>query len=484
MQTDQTQPVSLRELAATLFIYKCTILALALAFGIAATVFSWIQPMIYQSSVQIWAQDQSPGLRGTSQYATDSAARVKMVLSNVYEVVYSRQVLESTMERCGVLNPASSEDPVAAQSARDELVSKLGKAIRLEAPKGSDFGTTQIFFIRLKDPDPDRAQALLTALLDSFRQRYEQLSAEQAQHLYRDTTTQVEKSREQLAVAVTAFDEFVRQLEGGMGELNSMGGAPGGDSELRRALATINDRLLPAETDLKLQQALLMQFERLEMDRTPLVDVPASLIRDYPALEQSIRELTGARVQLSSVAARVTIENPEYQTALERLRLLESVFLDEVKRAASAVRKEIAAKTEAVDFMRTEKEQYLARVAELTNRFVEFDGLRQEMTQRRAIVVDAEKRRSDAAHALATAAQETLFATIDGPRTSTKPVSPNRRLNVLIGTLLGLVTGVGLAFLTRQFSLVVRSETDLVDITSGLIVVSVPRVKRPLHKAG
>src|SRR5262249_30739533 len=134
-------------------------------------------------------------------------------------------------------------------------------------------------------------------------------------------------------------------------------------------------------------------------------------------------------------------------------------------------------------FMRGQRNIYLERIAELTNRYVEFDGLRQEMTQCRAIVADAEKRRSDAAHALLTAAQETLFATLDGPRTTTNPVSPRRQLNVVVGTLLGLVTGIGIAFLARQFSQIVRSETDLAGIADGMLIVSVPKVRKPLQMA-
>jgi uncharacterized protein involved in exopolysaccharide biosynthesis len=325
---------------------------------------------------------------------------------------------------------------------------------------------------------------MLSALLDAFRQRYEQLSAEQAQHLHVETTIQVQKSREQLAEAAREFEEFVKDLEGGMAELNSMAGSPGGDSELRRTLAMLNDRLIPAESELLVQQAFLDQLERAELNKAELVDVPATVIREHASLDQALRELTSARVQMSAVAARLTAENPEYMATAERLKKLESVYVDEVRRAARAVRKEISAKSEAVEYMRAEKEQYVARLAELTNQFVKFDGLRQELSQRRAIVSDAEKRSSDAAHAQLTAAQEILFATIDGPRTGTNPVSPRRQLNTMIGTVLGLVLGVGLAFLARQFSQIVRSEADLAEIGNGIVVVSVPRVKRPLHKAG
>jgi len=485
MQLEQTQPVSLRELASTLFIYKWTILFLTLVFGVGAAVVSVFMPDVYEASVQMWAQDQSPGLRGTSNYADDSAARLKIVLSNVREVIFSRHVLQATLEKCG---PQTSAPAVEANdSSRQELVdqelSRLAKAIRLEAPKGSDFGMTPIFFVRLRDGEPERANQVLVALLESFQKRYEALTAEQAQHLYTETTLQVEKSREQLANAARDFENFVKELEGGMSELNSMGGSPG-DSELRRGLGTVNERLVPAEADLATQLKLFEQIEiaRAGSNESPIV--PGAFVRDYPAFDLAARELSTTRIQMDATAARLTPENPEFQSVEERVRLAEETYRKEIDKVIEAARRDIAAKTEAITFLRTQKDEYLGRLAALADRFVEFDGLKQELAQRRLIVADAERRRSDAAHARLTAAQETLFATMDGPRSSIKPVSPKRQLNVAIGTLLGLLTGIGLAFLARNYSQVVRSESDLAGLAENLMIVSVPKVRSPLQKVG
>jgi len=485
MQLEQTQPVSLRELASTLFIYKWTILVLTLFFGVGAAVVSIFLPDVYEASVQMWAQDQSPGLRGTSSYAADSAARVKIVLSNVREVIFSRQVLEATLRQC---EPQSADTAVEENDpSRQELVDKeltrLAKAFQLEAPKGSDFGMTPIFFVRLRDKDPERARQLLAALLESFQKRYEALTAEQAQHLVTETTIQADKSREQPVDAASEFDTFVKELEGGMSELNSMGGSPG-DSELRRGLSTVNERLVPAEADLATQLKFLEQIETARAGSSESLIVPGTFIRDYPAFDLAARELTTTRIQMDATAARLTPENPEFQAAEERVRLAVETYRKEIDKVIEAVRRDIAAKAEAIAFLRTQKDECLGRLSALADRFVEFDGLKQELAQRRLIVADAERRRSDAAHALLTAAQETLFATIDGPRSSIKPVSPKRRMNVAIGTLLGLLIGIGLAFLARNYSQIVRSEADLAGLAENLMIVSVPNVRTPLQKVG
>ena len=49
-------------------------------------------------------------------------------------------------------------------------------------------------------------------------------------------------------------------------------------------------------------------------------------------------------------------------------------------------------------------------------------------------------------------------------------------------TLLGLLIGVGLGFLAREYSHTVRSEADLVGLADELVIVSVPKVRSPLKK--
>jgi uncharacterized protein involved in exopolysaccharide biosynthesis len=334
----------------------------------------------------------------------------------------------------------------------------------------------------VRDESPDRAGRLLDALLGAFQARYGELSAQQAQDLLAETTRLVEKSREDLKAAEHRFDSFVANLKGGLSELNALGGAPGGDSELRRGLTTINDRLVAARADLKVQLAFFEQLQSMRPESGDTIIVPSQLVRDYPGLQESTRELTVARSQMRDVSARSHSVLPEYQAAADRLQLIEQAYRGEVNHAMLAMEREITAKSQAVTFLSQQGEDYARRLAELSNKYVEFDGLREELRQRRLIVDDAERRRSDAAHARLTAAKEVLFSIIDGPRTSTKPVSPQRSLNVAVGLVLGLITGVGLALLLRQYSHTVRSEIDLAAVDDQLVVVSIPKIRRPLER--
>ena len=486
MDSTTTQPTSLREVAGTLFIYKWTIVLATLVSGGTALVVSLVQPEVYEASVQMLAQDQSPGLRGTSNYASDSAVRVKLILTNLREVLLSRPVLLTTLERAGLVDGGAAGDELdpAQTAAVDSRIEKLRKAVRIDAPKGSDYGATPNFFLRVRDKEPQVAHRLLTTLLEAFRERHEQLSAEQANHLLRETNLQLEKSREQLVAIEQQYQTFVEGLQGGLPELTSLSGSPGADSELRKALVSVNDALVPAEAALKAQQSFLEQMKQAHVQIGDPLVVPGAFIREYPGLEAAARELATVRLQMDSVAARQKPQHPNYQESLERLRLSEATYVEEIDRSIEGVSRDAAIKSASVEFLRQKREGYLRQLAQLADKYVEFEGLKEQLRQRRLIVESSEKRRSDAAHEVLTAAQEVLFSAVDSPRTSAHPVSPNRTTNIALGTLAGLLAGIGLAFLARHYSQTVRSDADLAGLVDRLPIVSVPRVRVPFVRAG
>ncbi len=485
MENTTTQPASLREQAATLFIYKWTILLATLLVGGGAVAVSLLQPEVYEASAQMLAQDQSPGLRGTSLYASDAAARLKLILTNLREVIMSRPVLIATLQEAGVLDPSIVADNAGAAQAGaiDSEVARLRAAIRTDAPKGSDFGATPIFFLRVRDRDPAAAHRLLLALIESFQKRHQQLSAEQANHLLRETSLQLNKSREQLRSTEEQYQSFVESLGGGLPEMTSLSGSPGADSELRRALVSINEALVPAEAALKAQISFRDQMQQAHTQTGDLMVVPGVFIRDYPGLDLAARELATVRGLMDAVAARNTPQHPEYQATSERLRRVEQTYRDEISRSVQAIEREIATKTESLEFLHEKQQVYARELSGLANKHVEFEGLKEELRQRRLIVEGSERRRSDAAHAVLTASQEVLFSAVDSPRAGSKPVSPQRTMNAALGTLIGLLIGIGLALVARNYSQTVRSESDLAALADRLPIVSVPRVYAPFQRA-
>ncbi len=479
MQSTTDRPVSPRELANTIFIYQRMILLCTVLVGGAALVISYLEPKTWEASVKVWAQDQSAALRRANDHAPEIQTRVKMVLSNLRELIFARSVLEETLVRCAAAEQADPPDAAHLEEQGD----RLRRAITIEAPKGSDFGTTEIFFVRLRDRDPSHAERLLQSLLDAFHKRYEQLSTEQANHLYDEIRLQVGESRQLLGQSEQNLEAFVSELGADLLELHTLVNTTGGESDLRKSLNSVNERLTPALIELQERTRFLDQVQKARLSPEPIV-VPAFLLHEYGALDETSRSLVKAHLDLDAVAARYKPDHSEYRSTEDRLRRTEQTCRAQADLALRALEKDIAAKKQSLDYLAETKQGYVKRMAELANKSVQYAGLVEEVRQRRETVAEVEKRLSDAFHAQLTAAQDVLLSTVDPPRTDPNPVSPRRALNIGVGTVLGLLIGLGLAFLARQYTYTVRSESDLTGLGEELPIVSVPRVARPIRKAG
>jgi len=512
-----SQPKTLRDMISTVFIYRGTVLACTLLFAALAAVASLLERELWEASVVIWTQDQSPGLREASPYASEAQARLKQILTTVQQVLYSRPVLLAALARCGRLpaavaepaglvspqdavsepapgsanGPASSQhkpDGDSAQSAANRVadvpadrieaeLSRLRSAIRLDAPKGYDFGSTPIFYMRVRDPDPDMALKLLRSLLAAFRSRFQALRTAQAKQLYEETNRQLAEARQAVREAEQALDRFVHQLgPERIWDLQAIESVGAGESELRKYLANVEQQLITLESQLTEREALLERVTASRADGVDPAALPAPFLQEHSGLVEMGKRLVEARAKLAELAASQTPQHAEYRAAADRLKNIEREYRQQFDRAVQALELEVAAKRAAVESLRRERDQRMELLAKVSGRYVEFARLKSELEQRRRIAEEAKRRQSAALNRLITAAGEVVFATLDGPRCSTKPVRPRRKLNTLIGLVLGLLTGLGLAFLRRNYSSTICTDSDLIglDGSSDLFVASIP----------
>ena len=479
MQATSTSTKSLRELVSTLFIYKRTIFSFTATFSLAALVVSFFQPQVWEASVQVWAQDHRTALFGDPDHPSETSVRLKTLLTNLRQVVYSHRVLETALRRAGAL-PAEGPD---AKKVEEE-VARFRRAIRLDGPKGTEFGAAQIFFLRVRGRSPEKAKRLLDSLLDSLRQRYKELIVQHAHRLYQETTRQVEESRRSLEEVERGLDEFVGNLSPGvLLDLRSMqGNFAAAESNPRRGLNNVNDQLAPLGAELREEETLLLLLRDALAGRADPLALPANLIRSHSGLERTGKELLEARLEFDGLAARTTEKHAQYQTLLDRLRGLEQTYQEELDRAVVALEQQIDAKRQGEAHLLALKESYRQQLAALSGKYVEYTAMEEERRRWVEIVAEAERRRSTAAHAQLTAAEQVLLTNIDPPRSGSAPVSPRRSLQVIVAAALGLLGGLGLVFLRKEYSHVIWTEADLAGLAVQLAVVSLPSNEQPIHR--
>ena len=103
-------------------------------------------------------------------------------------------------------------------------------------------------------------------------------------------------------------------------ELSTLTNPSGGESDLRKSLNSVNERLTPAQVELRERLMFLEQVEKARLSSPGPIVVPAFLLHEYAALDEASRSLVHAYIDLNAVAARTKPEHSDYRTAQDRLR--------------------------------------------------------------------------------------------------------------------------------------------------------------------
>jgi uncharacterized protein involved in exopolysaccharide biosynthesis len=463
--------------------HKWLVLVTTAVFTAAAAVAAYFQPDVWEASVKVWVRDQSVGLTKASDFAAERSNRLRTLLVNLREVVYSREVLEQTLLQSSGRPSGTSASPRELTPFLDDLdLAKLRDSIGIDTPKGTEFGSAEMFYVRVRDRDRQRALRLVTALFDQLRARFQQLGLEQADDLLRKTNEQVAASQKQLGDAQSKFDQFVKQVGPNLPDLVVMSGGLSIDSELRRAIQRVRELLTPARAELEQRQALLRTVQGVDTESGSFA-IPASFLRDHTSLEQTRQAVVQAQIEFERQQAEITPENPRWKVQQERVANLQNEFRREWSRARVALEQEVSAQKSKVDYLSRELDTQTAQLTRLTERYVEYDGLRAEVKQRQDALAEAERRRSEALHARATAAQDVLLSVVDKARISAKPVNLRRGAMLGMGAALGLLTGLGLAFLVPSWDRTIPQGPGKAGWPGGVAVLAtLPRVRAPFHQ--
>ena len=86
---------------------------------------------------------------------------MKTVQETILELVKSRGVLAAALEEDWTAKPVTTKQPVTAWPTADQDVADVRDAVKLNPPKGAEFGMTEIFY--LTGPRP-RSRARTEAL--------------------------------------------------------------------------------------------------------------------------------------------------------------------------------------------------------------------------------------------------------------------------------------------------------------------------------
>lgn len=178
------------------------------------------------------------------------------------------------------------------------------------------------------------------------------------------------------------------------------------------------------------------------------------------ASTQTMRsELAKLEAESGQLRAKFTDSYPRVAQLRSQIEELKRSIEGQRRQVVNGLKAKAAAAAEEEKTLAEELEQQKSRAFELSKKQVQYNVLSRELTSSRDLLENVLRQIKETA--LAVESNSSNISIVDNPTVPLYPSHPRKRLVVLLGLLLGLGAGVGLAFLLSYLDNTVRTPEDV-----------------------
>lgn len=456
--------------------------AAVVALGI---VYLLLAPRIYRAQASIIIETSSPRILGEQTEAVDFGPSDywsnKEYFETQYKVLSSREVLRRVVEKRGLARDLDflgvagieNEEKRAEALEKADPVKILSERMRVEPVKNS-----QIANIVVEDRDPERAAILANSIVEAYvestldtRLQGTRAASDWLSEQLRDLKTKLEASE-------VALYEFRRENDILATSLEDR------QNIVSQRLVALNESLTRVMAQRVELEAAIAEADRVEKAsaRDPFWALQLGRVASHPTVTRLREELIKQEAEVAALTERYLDQHPVLLAAKEKLGRLRSNLADELTNVVGSLRsqyREVAA---------TEKElsnliEGLKREAfELNKREIDQRKLERETDNNRRLYDLVLARLKDAD--LAVMMRTDNVRLLDRAEVPDVPVKPRPALVAALSLLLGLLGGIGSAYLAEMLDNTIKEEDEIEAELQVPFLGLVPSVSLPHVKPG
>ena len=373
----------------------------------------------------------------------DSGEALKTAQETLLELARNSSVVADALRQAG-----PSEDlPTDPSWPTEKDIRSLQEAVTVTAPKGAEFGKTEVIYLSVTATSRERALALVVALSRSLQRYSQQLRDRKAQSIIAELEEQVRLAEAALEQATGRLQQMEGQVGSDLGELRNLNDSGRGDSNLRTLMTHIKEALRGVEAGLAAKTQLLHLLQTAQKDPQSLAAAPNEMLDSLPTLRRLKEGLVEAQLRSAQVLGKMSPEHPLAQAALAAEQEVRDRLRKELVSAAEGLQTDLKveqARAENLQHQLAEVQQRLDRLASLR---ADYSNLVNEVRQRNEILDRAAKALAEAKAAQAAAKSSSLLTPLEGPETDSRPLGPGPISILLSACVGGWLMGAGLVFL-------------------------------------
>jgi uncharacterized protein involved in exopolysaccharide biosynthesis len=457
---------------------RCSIIITAfLSVVIITGVISLTASPVYRSTAKIYAEEK----REASPFALpDTLGRdTELFIQTQMEMILSYTVMERTVKQLGLVK--SYRGPNALPLAVDALQRRTIVSTRSGPktdPSETTIGRSSIILVSVDAGTPDDAAIAANAITNNYREFFFEVKGAQAKDVYHFLSDQLDQACEEMIASENELEVFEKSLGVDVIELVNLSSGlikPFGELE------QLWGRYQESRARLNGEEARVSDIKSQLENPDPIV--PATSWNQNNSLITVKREVLGLEDKLAQLKSQYTaqyktIPQLEEHLQVQKKRLKEEIRNDIAGDWVDSRRDMLALEGETATLAEI-AEDYPQRLESLVYRKTDYTRLKRALRMREKIYLDM----VDEVHKskVAMYSDQRKVANIyvmDKALPPLDKLSPKIRQNLIFAAVMGILLGIGLAFLADYMDHTIKTLDDVDNYLKQQMIISLPVLSR------
>jgi polysaccharide biosynthesis transport protein len=456
---------------------RWSILAIWLSVVAIAFIYNFVATKLYASrSAIIIKVGATPTVFRTKETSYPNTMLLRTEFETKTKMITSRPVLAKASEKlvaAGYFRPEKFEK--MSEEEKDKLYKGIGAGLGGKV-SSMIVENTNLVYITATDTDPKRASAIANAVAEAMV-NYNAMEQEMwALNSLKFLNQQLEEASDRLTAAEAKLSDY--KLKNKIFERTL------DNNELTAQRMSLNVQLQSIDAELKMYDARVQAFRGLLARKdyskysSPSFMDPGSITTGTagdsgqelnkfvtgqgqdPVLVDLSRQLVSAEIDYNVLLQKYKSEHPQVQQAKNKIEILKGKFEEQLNKKIVGLEMEksvLAAKREQVAQSLNDQ---TTRAQALNNQDADYTVLEREANSAKDLFTSLLAAVKEASIQANGSFKDLLYVHEYAVPVAT-PIKPNRLLNLLIATIMGLIMGLGWAVVVEMMDRSIRTPEDI-----------------------
>ncbi len=345
----------------------------------------------------------------------------------------------------------------SSEEARQARIDRLAKAISKNI-ETKPIRNSKIVELRYLSPSPELAQAIINTVARAYIEELLEFNMSSTRYALQWMSQKAEEERKKLDQSEKALQEYVKE--------RNIVALENKVTIVPQKLSELNTQLIQAETRKKQLEILYDKVKDLGNNLNEAETI--SVIESDPSLQALKQQILRAEQNITELSQKYGKKHPVMNRAVEDLATLKAKRVSEIKRIIDSIKNDYEMARANVATLNRFLGETKSEAQNVNEKFVEYGALNREVETSRQFYDALMKKMKE--ESITEKAQTVNVMVVEKAEIPKSPAKPRKMYNLILGLIVGLFGGVGMAFFVEYLDNTVKSPEE-VETKLGLPVL-------------